>query len=152
MKKRYFAFIPAISCMGLSSISAETKLESSLEKVASKVDTDGTYLQLNKFDGDIETLVEYGELALDLAKKEETSIPADLKVEKIVKLIGLDQMKALAASSKKVDGSWNNLSYIYTGGSNKGLLSVYGDTDEKVSVADFAPETTDIALRRWKRI
>ena len=60
MKKRYLSLIPAVACLSLSPASADVKLEASLEKVAAKVDTDGTYLQFNKIDDDIEKLIEYG--------------------------------------------------------------------------------------------
>ena len=128
-------------------LGAQIQLEPSLAKISQKVDADGDFLQLNKFDGDIATLIEYGELALDIAKIEVSEIPANLQVAKIFKVLGLDAMKASALSSKKVDGSWNNKSYLYTGGSDKGILSMYGETDAAYVVTNFAPETTDIAVQ-----
>ncbi|MEZ7956636.1 MAG: hypothetical protein QMB90_05365 [Rubritalea sp.] len=147
MKKRYLTILPAMLAMAPLQLGAQIQLEPSLAKISQKVDADGDFLQLNKFDGDIATLIEYGELALDIAKIEVSEIPANLQVAKIFKVLGLDAMKASALSSKKVDGSWNNKSYLYTGGSDKGILSMYGETDAAYVVTNFAPETTDIAVQ-----
>ena len=145
MKKRYLSLVPIAAIM-VSPLSAAT-LKPSLEKVAAKVDTDGDFLQLNKFDGDLATLKEYGELVLDIARAENSEIPAALKVGKLFEVLGLNALQATATSSKKVDGSWNNRSYLWTGGSQKGILSLYGKANEKYEVAAFAPESTDIALQ-----
>lgn len=147
MKKRYLTILPAMLTMAPLQAGAQVQLEPSLAKISQKVDTDGTFLQLNKFDGDIAALIEYGEIALDIAKKEVSEIPADLKVADLFKVLGLDAMKASALSSKKVNGSWDNKSYLYTGGSDKGILSMYGKANEAYFVANFAPETTDIAVQ-----
>ncbi len=147
MKQKYLTIIPAILAMAPMHASAQITLEPSLTKVAQKVDTDGTYLQLNKFDGDIKALTEYGELGLDIAKQHIKEIPADTSIAKLSKLIGIDAMKASAMSSKKEAGAWNNKAYIYTGGSNAGILSMYGKTNADYIVTGFAPETTDIAIQ-----
>ena len=139
--------LPALLAMSPLQSGAQVELIPSLNKISQKVDTDGTYLQLNKFDADLATFVEYGELALDIAKEETPEIPADLKVADMFKMLGLDDMKASALSSKKVNGSWDNKSYLYTGGSDKGILSMYGKANEAYVVTGFAPETTDIAMQ-----
>jgi len=145
MKKRYLSLVP-IAALMVSPLSAAT-LQPTLEKVAAKVDTDGDFLQLNKFDGDLATLKEYGELLLDIARAENSEIPAAFNLLKMFDLLGLDDMKASASSSKKVDGSWNNRAYLWTGGSQKGILSLYGKANEKYEVATFAPESADIVLQ-----
>lgn len=145
MKKRYLTTLAIASL--LSPVSAQVQLEPTLHKTVQKVDTDGTYLEINKIDDDLSVLVEYGEMILDIAKKEEDDIPKGLNVKEIMKVLGLKQLKATAMSSKKVNGAWDNKAYLYAGEKPKGILSLYGPANAENVVASFAPETTDIALQ-----
>lgn len=151
MKKKYLTLlpaIPAIAALAPLQSSAQAQLEPSLAKISEKVDTDGTYLQLNKFDGDITAFVEYGELLLDMLRKEEPGkIPAALKVADLVNILGIDALKASALSSKKTNGAWDTKSYASTSSSDKGVLSIYGKANQDYRVTSFAPETTDVAAQ-----
>jgi len=132
MKKTTYLALALGTCISFSSTLQAQQLEAALTEVAKKVDTDGAYLELNRIDGDIKVVEEYAELGLQLLKNNEADIPKGLNVKKLIKLFGVDVMKATAKSSKKVDG---------------GIFSFYGGQDEKLEVTHFAPETADVALQ-----
>ena len=126
---------------------AETKINPLLADVASKVDQDGEYIELTYLKDDMKKLTRYIDILFSSLKKNKEDFPQGVDTKKLISLSGFDQMVAGAASSKKVDGAWNNTYYIHTNGSTDGILSIYGSKSEQIEVAKFAPANIDIAVQ-----
>jgi len=147
MKNAYITLLP-VAILAASPLSAQDKkFDDGLLKAASKVDTDGSYLQLNRLDGDIKVITEYLSMALDIAKQVEDDVPKDLDVKELVQILGLHTLKSTAQSAKFDGNVWTNKAFIDNGGSNKGIFSLLGGNGTAYSVADMAPEGADLALQ-----
>lgn len=126
---------------------AETKINPSLVDVASKIDTDGEYIELAYIKDDMKKLTRYIDILVNSLKKNKEDFPQGIDTAKLLSISGLDQIVASAASGKKVDGAWNNTYYTHTNGSTDGLLSIYGGKSEQIEVAKFSPAYVDMAVQ-----
>lgn len=142
MKKLLFSTI-AIS-LGVSGLSAQTKIHPKLTDVAAKVDTDGDYLKLSYIRNDYMKAMQYAELLVDSFQLQKPDFPQDLKAREIMKLLGFDNISAVASSSKKQGAAWNNKDYLHTGGENKGILGLLGDNKTQFVGPNFAPADIDL--------
>ncbi|MDB9741738.1 hypothetical protein OAB00_02670 [Akkermansiaceae bacterium] len=147
MMKKSIITLASTLCFGASLLSAETKISPNLADIAKKVDTDGEFLQLQYEKNDISMLNSYVKLLTQALKDSVPGFPQDVDAEKFLKLSGILDREASATSTKKVDGAWNHTTYVYNGGSTKGIYSMYGDSSHKITIADFAPKNVDVAAQ-----
>jgi len=135
------------SALSLTANYSTMAQESTTAHAASKVDMNGSYLQINQLDGHIDTVTDYLNLICDVARKNGEKIPEDLDLKKLIKDVGLGNLKALAQSSIRKDDVWINRRYLETGANNSGIFSLIGGQAKPFSVAQIAPAGSDIAIQ-----
>lgn len=146
MKKRYLIALPAAITLASSGLNAQT-VNPDLTETASKVDLGGSYVELNRVDGDIKLLTEYLELIVEVAKKSGEDVPENFDVAKLISAVGLDSLKATAMSNTLKGDIWLNQAYLHTGGKSEGLFSLVGDASKDFTAPTMCPKGTDLALQ-----
>ena len=137
-------------CNGYSSVTAQSlQTNDLLNDTLKKVDTDGEYLQAVYVKKDIAKLLSYAE---DLKKAVIASDPKfevgeNLEITELLTDLGIADYVSTARSDKRVYPIWINKLYTNTGGKFNGINSIYGGVNEKFSVTDFAPASSDLALQ-----
>lgn len=83
----------------------------------------------------------------NLPEDKRKDIPANFSAVKIVKLLGLTDMKAAGASSRKLDNKqYHTRSFASTPGGRQGILTLFGGEAEPFITTTLAPKGTDLAL------
>lgn len=138
--------IPAALTLAGSAAFAQTSaLSPDLSGAASKVDTAGTYLELNKHDGDIAYITPYLQLIAEIARENGEDIPKDFNAAKLISALGLDKLKATAISNTNLGDIWHNQIYIESDPS-AGIFSLSGGQSSEFTIPKMSPVGTDIAL------
>lgn len=134
-----FVLCTSISCLG--------QYHPELNYAASRVDKDGSYFQLNQVEQDIEVITGYIDLLLEAARKSDQTIPEDFTAQRLARAFGLNELKAVAQSSKYQDKIWTNRTYIETKRNDRGLFSLVGGNGSDYRVTEMTPGGTDLALQ-----
>ncbi|SHJ14527.1 hypothetical protein SAMN02745181_1296 [Rubritalea squalenifaciens DSM 18772] len=144
MKKRHLIAFPAAALIAGSTLNAQS-VNPDLNQAASKVDLSGSYVELNRVDGDIQLLTEYLQLIVEVARKNGEDIPENFDIAKLMTATGLDSLKATAMSNTKQGDIWLNQAYLQTDGS--GIFSIVGETNKQYTAPTMCPAGTDLALQ-----
>ena len=138
--------LPLALMMGASALHGEdSKIHPDLLNALSKVDSDGSYLELNSVSEDMEVLTKYSSILMDIIGDMDKTVPK-VDMRRLLDALGVLDLKSLARSNKKHGDLWLNKTYLATGGSNKGLFSLMGGNGDSFTVPSMSPAGTDIAL------
>lgn len=146
MKTRYPLILPLSLMMGASPLHGQdTTIHPDLLKALSKVDSDGSYLELNSMSEDMEALKKYSNLLMEVISGMDPTVPK-VNTGELMGALGALDMKAMARSNKKHGDIWINKTYLANGGSGKGIFSLIGQNGDTFTVPSMSPAGTDIAL------
>lgn len=120
----------------------------SLQTASSKVDMNGTFVSINRVDGDIHFLSSYAAELIKLAQSQGKSIPADLDIAKLLSITALDRVSAIARSNTAINKStWLNQAYLQNDGCKDGIFSIVNGKTQPFITPQIAPSGTDIAIQ-----
>ena len=146
MKAKYAMMLPLALMIGASELHGEdSKVHPDLLNALSRVDSDGSYLELNSVSEDMEVLTKYSSILMDIIGDMDKTVPK-VDMRRLLDALGVLDLKSLARSNKKHGDLWLNKTYLATGGSNKGLFSLMGGNGDSFTVPSISPAGTDIAL------
>jgi hypothetical protein len=132
--------------MGNSPLHGEdTKIHPDLLNALSKVDSDGSYLELNSVSEDMEVLTKYSSILMEVIGEMDETVPK-VDTRQLMDALGILDLKSLARSNKKHGDLWINKTYLANGGSGKGLFSLMGGKGDPFTVPSMSPDGTDIAM------
>lgn len=141
--KKCFLIASTVTALGLPLVQAQANLQ----KVTQKLDMDGAFFMASNVENDLSKIAKLGNDLLATARANGNQrIPKELDLTKVLTILGADQIVAYGRSAKFNQDHWTNKMYLQTGGSNKGLLSYFGEKAKPFGVTQFAPEGTDMAL------
>jgi len=135
----------AITLATSTALAQDTTINADLAAAASKVDIEGSYLLLNKVDGDIAHFTPYIQLIADAARANGENIPEEFNAVKLINALGLNKLKAFAVSNTNTGEIWLNQVYAQTD-TNAGIFSILGAPGADFAVTKMSPLGTDIAL------
>lgn len=138
------AALPAALTLASSPLQAQ-QVNTDLTTAASKVDLTGSYLELNRLDGDVEFFTPYIQLVADVARKNGEQIPENFNAAKLINALGLNTLKASAMSNTKLGDLWHNQFYIQADPS-AGIFSLTGGQAADFAAPTMSPAGTDVAL------
>ena len=146
MKPIHPSCVAALLALGIAPLAAENlPLHPELAAAASKVDTAGSFFEVDLVKEDIDMLLPYADLFGEfLQELDEDRSKVD--VRGMLEASGLLDLSAVAKSNTRHGDSWLNKTYHATGGSRKGLFSLMAGDREAFRVARMAPSGTDLAL------
>ena len=146
MKPIHPGCLAATLVLGIAPLAAENlSLHPELAFAASKVDTAGSFFQVDLVKEDLEMLLPYADLMGEFLQDLDEDL-SKVGVLGILEASGLLDLSAVATSNTRDGDSWLNKTYRATGGSRKGLFSLMAGEQEAFRVARMAPSGTDLAL------
>lgn len=93
----------------------------------------------------IASLIDDGLKSLPEDKRKD--VPANFSAVKIAKLLGLTDVKAAGASSRKLDNKqYHTRTFALTPGGRQGILTLFGGEAEPLITTALAPKGTDLAV------
>ena len=146
MKKTIKTSLLACSALGLTMTSGFAQ-NVDLEHAKSKIDLNGDHFSIYTLDREMNQMMEYVDLILEVARNNGEKIPTNLKSKQIMNHLGLADLKAFAHSSTFKQNRWLNKSYLQTGPQTNGIFSILGDGGKEFALPQFAPAGTDLAVQ-----
>lgn len=148
MKHSLIYSFPVVATLCSAPLSAvEAPISPKLSTAASKIDTTGDFVSLNRVDGDIALLTAYLEKFIEVGRANGEIMPANFDLKQVIRLTGLDQIKTIARSNSLKGDIWLNQLYLENGGSQQGIFSLLGGKAEPFAVPRMSPAGTDLAFQ-----
>jgi len=124
---------------------AELKLHPEAAAAASKVDSAGSFFEVDIVKEDMDMLLPYADLIGELlAGPDDDGTKPD--VRRMLESSGLLDLSAVAKSNARHGSSWINKAYLANGGSRKGLFALVAGDPREFRVARMVPAGTDLAV------
>ncbi|GAA5493865.1 hypothetical protein Rhal01_00017 [Rubritalea halochordaticola] len=136
----------ALPCSVLAQQAEPVKISPPLQQTVKQLDTDGIHFSITNIKGDLNefsTLID--KIFLGVLKKESPEL-SKLSATKILEISGLTQAQTIGRSSKHVGDFYHNRTFIETKGSDRGLLSLIGNTPQPWASASYAPAGADLVV------
>lgn len=116
--------------------------------VSKHLELGGLFFTYIDIDGDFSKLASMLDRIVDLARKEQPAIPEGLKVSKVAEELGLNCVKAIGMSSRRLgDDLYHNRALIYMPEGPKGLMKLFGGKPAPYQVASLAPADAGMAAQ-----
>ena len=117
-------------------------------KVASHLELGGASFNYADQEGLVSLIATLLDEALKSVPEEQRKdLPKDFSVTRIFKELGLDSVKAVGGSSRRLDsGNFHSRTYAYMPGGRKGLMTLNGGLAEPFLIHQTAPKGTDLSL------
>ena len=145
MKLIFPNYLAAVLALGIGPMAAQNlPLHPGLAAAASKVDTAGSFFEVDLVKEDIDMLLPYAGPMGEFLQELDEDVPT-VDVRGMLEASGLLDLSAVAKSNARHGDSWLNKTYYATGGSRKGLFSLMAGDSEAFRVARMAPSGTDLA-------
>jgi hypothetical protein len=146
MKLIHPSCLAALFALGIAPLTAgELKLHPELAAAAAKVDTAGSFFEVDLVKEDLDRLLPYAGLIGEMLTDLDDDGP-EVDFHCMLESSGLLDISAVARSNARHGTSWINKTYQANGGSRKGLFSIAAGKIQEFRVARMSPAGADLAL------
>lgn len=116
------------------------------DAVSAQLHLGGTVYAYADIEGDMERATDFFlGLLRDLPELVSAKPLRDLSARRVIKILGLDSLRAVGLSSYETDTVYQNRSFLHYQGERKGLLAFFGQEPAPFDLLSVAPDDADLA-------